>query len=142
MNDESLDQAVYRRLSRLLDEQAGGVMIGDLCDSFRPPLEGPLAWAVVRRLEKARLVWVSTLHGVVALSIYAHDQTQRKRHQCQDRDTLSTRQRTRAELQELRLRKSAIGGPPKRRPGGRMASWITSRLLVFVRAARAIARLS
>ncbi len=69
MNDESLDQAVYRRLSRLLDEQAGGVMIGDLCDSFRPPLEGPLAWAVVRRLEKARLVWVSTLHGVVALSM-------------------------------------------------------------------------
>ena len=115
----SLDRRVYVKLSRLLYEQPGGVMLGDLCCSFRPPLSGAMAWAAIYRLEKARLIWLATLHGVVSLSTYAHDLAHRKRRPCPNPVALSIQKRVKAALQESRLRTLLRGEPPKAPPGVR-----------------------
>ena len=74
----AFDRGVYHKLSRLLDQTPGDILIGDICAAYDPPLDGALAWAAVQRLEEADLVWLSTLHGVVSLSTHAHDLSAQK----------------------------------------------------------------
>ena len=104
----AFDRGVYHKLSRLLDQTPGDILIGDICAAYDPPLDGALAWAAVQRLEEADLVWLSTLHGVVSLSTHAHDLTRRKRQPCPScrkaTAMLSIRNRMNLALQESRLR--------------------------------------
>ena len=141
----AFDRGVYHKLSRLLDQTPGDILIGDICAAYDPPLDGALAWAAVQRLEEADLVWLSTLHGVVSLSTHAHDLAHRKRQPCPScrkaTAMLSIRNRMNLALQESRLRMLARGARPKMRQGGPMVFWIFLRLTAFARAAKAIAGL-
>ncbi len=44
------DRQVYGALRRLLCQRPGDVLIGDICESFSPPLPGAMAWAFAAHL--------------------------------------------------------------------------------------------